>query len=118
MASAAYARALNYSAYHSPSGTNLPPIEPLASTETTNTKVEVDSFETCVISQKTTFQESTGKAEQMDTENANELDLFFVSSRSHASTVGSPTANLNNEKMLTNENEGNPNEKGIDNLYA
>ena len=65
MASAAEARAPNSSASHRPSWTNSPPIEAFASTKTTNTKVKVDSFETCVISQETTLQESTGKASRM-----------------------------------------------------
>ena len=54
----------------------------------------------------------------MDTENASELDLFTMPSGSHASTFGSPNAHLNNEKMLTNEDEDNSNEKEIDNLDA
>ena len=36
----------------------------------------------------------------------------------NASAVGSPTAYLNNEKMLANEDEDNSNEKEIDNLDA
>ena len=65
-----------------------------------------------------TLQESTGKAEQMDTENASELDLFSMPSGSHASTFGSPTAHLNNGKMLTNEDADNSNEKDNDKLDA
>ena len=54
----------------------------------------------------------------MDAENASELDLFCMPSGSHANTVGSPTAHLNNEKMLPYEDEDNSNEKEIDNLDA
>ena len=54
MASAADAGAPDSSASQSPFETSLPFIKPVVLTETTNTKVEVASFETCVISQKTT----------------------------------------------------------------
>ena len=45
VASAAKAGAPNSSASHGSSETDLPPIEPFVPTETTNTKVEVDSFD-------------------------------------------------------------------------
>ena len=118
MASAADAAALDSSASQSSCEANLPPIESFVSTETTNTKVEAVSFETCVISQKTTLQESTGKAEQMDTENATELDLFTMPSGYHVSTIWSPITNLNNEKMHDKEDAENSHEKEVDNLDA
>ena len=67
VASAADAGVPNFSASHSSYETNLPPIEPFVSTELTDTKVEATSFGTCVLSQKTFLQESTGKADQRDT---------------------------------------------------
>ena len=54
----------------------------------------------------------------MDKENASEVDLFPMPSGSHASTFGSPTAHLNNGKMLTNEDADNSNEKDNDKLDA
>ena len=117
MASAEDAGAPDSSASQSSSETNLPPIEPFVSTETTDTKVEVGSFETCVISQKTTIQESTGEAEQMDMENVSKLDLFSMPSGSHSSTVGSPITHLNNEKLHDKDAE-NAHEKEVDNLDA
>ena len=69
-------------------------------------------------SQRTFLQESTGKTEQKDTETASDLDLFSLHPGSHASTLGSPTAHLNNEKMNTNEDADNFHEKEIDNLNA
>ena len=47
VASAADAGVPNFSASHSSYETNLPPIEPFVSTETTDTKVEATSFGTC-----------------------------------------------------------------------
>ena len=88
MASAADAGAPISSAYYSSFETDLPPIEPFVSTETTCTKVEATSFTTCVFSQRASLQ-STGKTEQKDMETASELDLISIPSGSHASTLKS-----------------------------
>ena len=44
--------------------------------------------------------------------------MFSIPSGSHVSTLGSPTAHLNNEKMHTNDDADNSHENGIDNLDA
>ena len=118
IASAADTWPLNSSAFRSFFETNLLSIKPFVSTETTDTKVEATSFGTCVISQKTSLQEDIRKAEQMHMEKNSGLDLFSIPSDYHASTLESPTANLNNVKMHTNQDADNSNEKDIDTLDA
>ena len=54
----------------------------------------------------------------MDSEKASELDLFSMPSGSHASTLGRPTANLDNDKMHADEDADNSHEKEIDNVDA
>ena len=44
------------------------------------------------------------------------LDLFSMLSGYHASTIGNPTTNLNNEMMHDNEDANNSHEKEIDKL--
>ena len=107
VASAADAVAPDSSASQSPFETNLPFINPCVPTEKkTNNTVEVASNETCFITQKTTLPESTGKAEQIDTKKMLVSRICFHVSVSHASTLGSPTAHLNNEKMHITHNTG------------
>ena len=70
---------------------------PFVSTKTTDTKIEVTSFGICFISQRKSLQEGAGKAELKHMEKARELDLFSMPPASHASTLGTPTGNLNNK---------------------
>ena len=118
IASGAGAGAPNSSACHSSFETNLSPIEPFVSTETTDNKVDATSFGACVFSRKRLYKNAPKKTEQKDTKTASELDSFSVLSGYHLSTLESPTAQLNNEKRHANEDADNSNEKEIDNVDA